>query len=64
MMIFDFLGKLELSIRGVPLQPSYQRLRMWDVAWEQSIQDNLWLGTGYGTWLREFSQLPGSGGVS
>ena len=64
MMIFDFLGKLELSIRGVPLQPSYQRLRMWDVAWEQSIQDNLWLGTGYGTWLREFSKLSGSGGVS
>ncbi len=64
MMIFDFLGKLGLSIRGAPLQRSHERLRMWDVAWEQSIQDNLWLGTGYGTWLREFSILSGSRGVS
>jgi len=36
---------------------------MWDFA-EQSIQENLWSGTGYGTWLREFSKIPGSGSLS
>ncbi|HIO84275.1 MAG TPA: O-antigen ligase domain-containing protein [Deltaproteobacteria bacterium] len=64
MMIFNWLRQIGLTIKGAPLQRSHERLRMWDVAWEQSIQDNLWLGTGYGTWLREFSKLSGSGGVS
>ena len=63
-MIFSWLQHLGLTIRGSPLQRSHERLKMWDVAWEQSMQNNLWLGNGYGTWLREFSQLPGSGGLS
>jgi len=63
MSIFNFLRRRGVSIRGDVLQVSSDRLRMWDLAW-QSIQEHLWLGTGYGTWLREFSQLPGSGGVS
>ncbi|MBT3715851.1 MAG: O-antigen ligase family protein [Deltaproteobacteria bacterium] len=63
-MIFSWLQHLGLTIRGSPLQRSHERLKMWSVAWEESIQDNLWLGNGYGTWLREFSHLPNSGGVS
>jgi O-antigen ligase len=63
MSILDVLRSMGVSIRGDLLHVSSQRLRMWDLAW-QSIQEQLWLGTGYGTWLREFSQLPGSGGVS
>jgi len=63
-IIFDFLRSLGVSIRGDVLQVSSDRLRILDVAWQQSIQENIWLGTGFGTWLREFSQLPGSGGVS
>ncbi len=63
-MIFSWLQHLGLTIRGSPLQRSHERMNMWDVAWEQSMQENIWLGNGYGTWLREFSQLPGSGGVS
>ena len=65
MMIFDFLGKhwLGLSTKSAPLSLSNERLRMWDVAWEQSIKDNLWLGTGYGKWLSEFSKLSGSANI-
>ena len=55
--VFRSLG---VEIRGNPFEFSQSRLRMWDIAWNQSIQDNLWLGNGYGTWLREFSKLSGS----
>ena len=58
--VFRSMG---VYIRGVPIEFSQSRLSMWDVAWQQSIQENIWLGTGYGTWLREFSILSGSGGV-
>ena len=43
---------------------SIERFKMWDIAWHESIQENFWLGTGYGTWLREFSILPGSKNIS
>ena len=43
---------------------SLERLKMWKIAWDESIQENFWLGTGYGTWLREFSKLPGSKNIS
>tara|TARA_B100001964_G_scaffold112543_1_gene125552 strand:- start:71 stop:1336 length:1266 start_codon:yes stop_codon:yes gene_type:complete len=36
---------------------------MWDLAW-QSVQEHPWFGTGYGTWLGEFSKLSGSGVLS
>ena len=64
MNILDVLRTIGVSIRGDLLHVSSDRLRMWNVAWQQSIQNNLWLGNGYGTWLREFSQLPGSKGLS
>ncbi len=43
---------------------SLERLKMWNIAWHKSIQENFLLGTGYGTWLREFSMLPGSKNIS
>jgi hypothetical protein len=58
MNILDALRAIGVSIRGDIFHVSSERLRMWDIAWQQSIQDNIWLGNGYGTWLRKFSKLP------
>ena len=63
MSIFNFLRTLGVAIRGDVLQVSTGRLRIWNVAWHESMQENIWLGTGYGTWLREFTKLSGSEGV-
>ena len=43
MSILDFLRSLGVSIRGDVLQVSPGRLKMWDIAWQQSMQNNLWL---------------------
>jgi len=61
--ILKLLRHLGIELRGPGLLYFDSRLIMWDLA-GQSIQENLWSGTGYGTWLREFSKIPGSGSLS
>ena len=40
---------------------SDERLRMWAVAWD-GIKEHIWVGHGYGTWIRDFSDLAASHG--
>ena len=57
--ILRLLRHLGVELRGSGLLYFDSRLIMWDLAW-QSIQEHPWVGTGYGTWLREFSKIPSS----
>ena len=57
--ILRLLRHLGIELRGSGLLYSDSRLIIWDLA-RQSIQEHPWSGTGYGTWLREFSKIPGS----
>jgi len=63
MNILRLLRHFGIEIRGWGLLYFDSRLIMWDLAW-QSVQEHPWFGTGYGTWLREFSKIPSSGSLS
>ena len=64
MNIYNFLSGLGIRMGGDLHQISTERLKIWHLAWYESMQENFWLGSGYGTWLREFSKLPGSKYIS
>ena len=61
--ILKLLTYLGIELRGPGLLYIDSRLIMWDLA-KQSIKENPWIGTGYGTWLREFSKIPESSALS
>jgi O-antigen ligase len=63
MNILRLLRHFGIEIRRSDLLYFDNRLIVWDLAW-QSVQEHPWFGTGYGTWLREFSKFPGSGSLS
>ena len=50
------LTHLGVKLRESGFLYSNNRLIIWDTA-IQSIQTNPWIGTGYGTWLREYSKI-------
>ena len=55
-----FFEGIGLHLRGSLLQSAQKRLKIWEIAWQGSIQENVWVGKGYGSWLSEFSKLKGS----
>ena len=50
------LTHLGIKLRESGFLYSNNRLIIWDLA-KQSIQAHPWTGTGYGTWLMEFSKI-------
>lgn len=57
--LLRLIRHLGIELRGSGLLFVDSRLIMWDLA-SQLIQEHPWIGTGYGTWLREFSKIADS----
>jgi len=59
LVILKPLTHLGIKLRESGFIYSDNRLIIWNLA-KQSIQEHPWMGTGYGTWLREFSKISDS----